>query len=164
MITQKNDVLAALDKLALPQFVKAIAEDNVPIELSPFCLSPFRRIYPAFFEHPDGFPHPDQLLILWEDGGYSLIGYLTSDKVFIQWYFEDSADTFDVIASNYQQLAFFVMRQYFDAFSDEVKAKAIANIIEFAHWDGMMQIYAKATDFTPEELTKMLDQFAASIS
>lgn len=164
MLTRQEDVIAVLHELGLPQFLTRILQGDVPTELDSFCLSPFRHMYPAFFEHPEGFPHPDQLLILWDDGGYSLIGYLRTDKVFIQWYLEDSPVVFDVIASNYQQLAFFVMRQYFDAFSDEVKAKVIANIIEFAHWDEMMQIYAKATDLKPEELAKILNRFATSIA
>lgn len=101
--------------------------------------------------------------ILWDDGGISLVGYLMTDGVFIEWYFEDGFDSAKVIGSNYQQLAFFVIRQFFNSFSDEVAAEKIANYLEFTHWDGMMQVYAEVAESEGDELTRILDQFAASI-
>lgn len=164
MITKQEDVIPAFDKLALPQALRRILEGDVPTELRTICSPPFEFSYPVFFEHPDGFPHADQLLILWDDGGTSLVGYLMTDGVFIEWYFEDGPDSAKVIGSNYQQLAFFVIRQYFNSFSDEVAAEKIANDLEFAHWDGMMQVYAEGAESEGDRLTKLLDQFAASIS
>lgn len=84
--------------------IDAVWEGKVPEVVQFQCEKP-HQAFAMFLANPDGFPFPDELLILWSTNGDSVTGYLAQQRKYIRYWFEDGPEDFIVLGSTYQQFA-----------------------------------------------------------
>ena len=93
----------AILKAKLPANLLKIWSNDVPSRLQ-YTLQNPSSSFDAFVAHPGGFPSPNELLILWQTNGQSIVAHLPSTGTFIRYYFEDGPNEFEVIGESYQQM------------------------------------------------------------
>ena len=103
MIQNKRQLVDAIKAAGLPQNLLKIWDGDVPVQLR-YTLQDPSSFFEAFLMHPEGFPSPDELVILWQTNGESIVGYLSVTGIFIRNYLEDGPDDYDVLGSTYQQM------------------------------------------------------------
>tara|TARA_R110001592_G_scaffold199852_1_gene448502 strand:- start:3535 stop:4020 length:486 start_codon:yes stop_codon:yes gene_type:complete len=119
VIRSREQLFNAIRAAHLPENLLRIWEDDVPSRLQ-YTLQNPASFFEAFLSHPEGFPSPDELLILWQTNGQSIVGYLPSSRIFILNYLEDGPDEIEVLGESYQQMlsgliAKLIMREVPDA-------------------------------------------------
>jgi hypothetical protein len=104
MISTRQQLVDACHNAGVLVSVDAIWDGQVPSLVRYQCEDP-SSLFEAFVAHPDGFPYPDELLILWSTNGESITAFLSEQKKFIRNYLEDGPHDFEVIANSYQEFA-----------------------------------------------------------
>lgn len=130
MIESREQLFEAIQAARLPTNLLRIWQDDVPSRLQ-YTLQNPSSFFDAFLVHPEGFPSPDELLILWQTNGESVVGYLPSSETFIRNYLEDGPEEVEVLGESYQQMlselfAKLIMREV-----PEVEIQVCAEFLDF---------------------------------
>lgn len=83
MIQNKRQLVDAIKAAGLPQNLLKIWDGDVPAQLR-YTLQDPSSFFEAFLMHPEGIPSPDELVILWQTNGESIVGYLSVTGIFIR--------------------------------------------------------------------------------
>ncbi|SFQ35632.1 hypothetical protein [Enterovibrio norvegicus] len=117
-------MIEELKKLNLPKVFQDIWSSSVPSILCSRFDSP-ARMAEMLEQHPDGFSESGQLVPLWEINGHTLIGYLKSDRQFIEWFYEDGPEEYKVISDTYKGVQGYIFRSFlYSKKNDELKELA----------------------------------------
>lgn len=124
-------------KMELPKIFEDIANSKIPNILGSR-FSTANRMVKALTEHPEGFCKSSQLLALWESNGHTLVGYLSKDKQFIEWSYEDGPNNYDVISSSYNGLLGYIFRPFLYSKSDQELVE-LAKIFELKNLENLLR-------------------------
>jgi len=122
--------------LNLPKVFEDIWNGNPPDSIGCNFASP-KSMTEALQEHPDGFCKSSQLMPLWETNGHALTGYLTEDKLFIEWAYENGPDEYKVISSKYEGLLGHIFRSFIYSRNPE-QLKELATIFSLDNLEALI--------------------------
>ena len=103
MIQNKQELFDAITSLGFPKNLLKIWDSEVPAQIHHVLQEP-SRLFDAFLAYPEAFPSSDELVILWETNGDSIVGFLRDSGVFVRHYLERGPTQVDVLGSTYQQM------------------------------------------------------------
>jgi hypothetical protein len=107
--------------------------------------------------HPEMFPSPDELVILWETNGSSFVGFLQSSCLFIRNYVEDGPSYVTVLGTTYQQmLGNELFSKLIGRGTERLVLDAVADFFEFEYLPQLIEIISDNLDWE--------DSFAALIA
>lgn len=132
MIQNREQLFDAILKAKLPASLLRIWNDDVPSRLQ-YTLQNPSSFFEAFVAHPDGFPSPDELLILWQTNGESIVAHLPSTGTFIRYYFEDGPNEFEVLGESYQQMLSELFAKLIIRGASDVEIDECALYLEFEY-------------------------------
>ncbi|MEO0819453.1 MAG: hypothetical protein AAF074_03410 [Pseudomonadota bacterium] len=142
MIDTREKLVTACRDAGVLFSIDAVWEGNVPQTVRYQCENPHRE-FDIFVAHPEGFPFPNELLILWSTNGESVTGLLADQKKYIQYWYEDGPEEFTIIGTTYQQFACAIVGHVlgFKQPSDEL-AQELAEFFHIRYLDEVKEFVA----------------------
>ena len=140
MIENKGEMKKIMRGNYIAEIFIDILDGKVDPLINTICSNPFDFSIPIFKEHKDNFTFSKNLVIMWDFNCDSIVGFLTDKKVFIEYFFEDGPNRYKVVASNYQQFCFYVLKRFVESHG-LIDSKILSEKMRFKYYDKILDIY-----------------------
>jgi hypothetical protein len=146
MIQNKQALFKVIQSSGLPDNLLKIRESDVPARLRYTLQNPC-SFFDAFLSHPEMFPSADELLILWQTNGESIVGFRQKTGDFIRNYLEEGPEKIQILGTTYQQL---LSELFFKLIVREVPKSELpecAVFLEFRYLEPLISFVSREQDW-----------------